>query len=45
MQKILKVLKTFRPDFDIPVRSSGINSKLLNGIYLQQPPPAVSFSV
>ncbi|CAF0957151.1 unnamed protein product [Adineta ricciae] len=40
MQKILKVLKTLRPDFDIPVRSSGINSKLLNDIYLQQPPPA-----
>ncbi|UJR09606.1 hypothetical protein I4U23_013841 [Adineta vaga] len=38
MQRILKVLKTFRPDFDIPLRSSHVNSKLLNDIYQQQPP-------
>lgn len=33
IQRILKVLKTFRPDFDIPLRSSHVNNKLLNKIY------------
>ncbi|CAF3645701.1 unnamed protein product [Rotaria socialis] len=33
IQSILKVLKTFRPDFDIPLRSSNVNSKILNSIY------------
>ncbi|CAF4223695.1 unnamed protein product, partial [Rotaria sordida] len=36
IQRILKVLKTFRPNFDIPIRSSNVNNKLLNNIY-QQP--------
>ncbi|CAF0903966.1 unnamed protein product [Adineta steineri] len=38
IQRILKVLKTFRPDFDIPIRPSTVNNKLLNHIYKQQPP-------
>jgi len=36
IQRILKVLKTFRPDFDIPLRSSHVNNKLLNEIYQQK---------
>ena len=32
-QNILKVLKTFRPDFDVPVRSSAVQNKLLNDLY------------
>jgi hypothetical protein len=42
IQRILKVLKTFRPDFNIPLRSSNVNSKLLNDIYQQQYSPSVS---
>lgn len=37
IQRILKVLKTFRPDFDIPLRASNVNNKLLNDIYQQKP--------
>jgi hypothetical protein len=37
IQRILKVLKTFRPDFDIPLRSSHVNNRLLNEIYQQKP--------
>lgn len=33
IQRITKVLKTFRPDFDIPLRSSDVNVKLLEKIY------------
>lgn len=36
MQRILKILKTFRPDFDIPLRSSHVNNKLLNEIYQEK---------
>ncbi len=36
IQRILKVLKTFRPDFDIPLRSSHVNNKLLNEIYQEK---------
>jgi hypothetical protein len=36
IQRILKVLKTFRPDFDIPIRSSHVNNKLLNEIYQEK---------
>jgi hypothetical protein len=36
IQRILKVLKTFRTDFDIPIRSSNVNNKLLNEIYQQK---------
>lgn len=35
MQNILKVLKTFRPDFEIPVRSFDVDNKLINDIYEQ----------
>lgn len=33
----MKVLKTFRPNFDIPLRTSNIDTKLLNDIYQQKP--------
>ena len=36
IQRIVKVLKTFRPDFDIPLRSSHVNNRLLNEIYEQK---------
>lgn len=36
IQRILKVLKTFRPDFDIPIRSSNVNNRLLNKIYQEK---------
>jgi len=36
IQRILKVLKTFRPDFDIPLRSSHVNNRLLNEIYQEK---------
>ncbi len=36
IQRILKVLKTFRTDFDVPLRSSHVNNKLLNKIYQQK---------
>ncbi|CAF4539575.1 unnamed protein product [Rotaria sp. Silwood2] len=42
MQRILKVLKTFRPHYDIPIRSSNVNNKLLNSIYQQSPLTIVS---
>lgn len=32
----MKVLKTFRPDFDIPLRSSNVNVKLLEKIYQEK---------
>ncbi|CAF1236136.1 unnamed protein product [Rotaria sp. Silwood1] len=41
IQRILKVLKTFRPNFEIPMRSSDVNNKLLNNIY-QQPSLTIS---
>ena len=37
IQRITKVLKTFRPDFDIPLRSSHVNVKLLEKIYEEKP--------
>lgn len=37
IQRITKVLKTFRPDFDIPLRSSHVNVKLLEKIYQEKP--------
>ncbi len=43
IQRILKVLKTFRPDLDIPLRTSHVNNRLLNDIYQQQPAKIVSF--
>lgn len=33
----MKVLKTFRPDFDVPLRSSNVNVKLLEKIYEENP--------
>ena len=44
IQRILKILKTFRPDFDIPLRSSHVNNRLLNEIYRQKPPNTTSHS-
>ena len=40
IQRILKVLKTFRSDFDIPISSSNVNNKLLNKIYQSNDNPS-----
>ena len=42
IQSILKVLKTFRPTFDVPLRSAHVDTKLLNDIYRQPPLTTVS---
>lgn len=38
VQRISKVLKTFRPDFNIPLRSSEVGNKIVKDIY-QSPIP------